>query len=549
MPGKNRRLHFERRDQTINEFLTLKLKGKLITNPEYQRDFVYNQTQSSRLIESALLSIPIPTIYLCDEQDGKISIIDGQQRIVSFLNFVSGQYALKGLSVRKDLNGLYYKDLEDEDQGRIDRTSITTITLDQDSSDVKYEIFERLNRGAVSLREQELRNCVYRGSYNSMINDLAENKNVKVMFKSKNNRMSFQENILRFFALRNFSVYKPSMKSFLNNYMKNHQFDDEISVELDKKKFEKTLITVKEILGDNAFSTVDYEKGLILNKFSPTFYDSIMVAFSIFDREKLKARADIIRNAIEYKKLHDDKYHNACYAATGSKDRVIQRILTIFNFLKSELGDNGMKEEIRVFPSDYKKLLAEKQNYVCPICRQKILNIDDCEIDHIIPYSLGGKTEFENAQLVHMTCNRAKGNKVDSNKIFENISKDNMYKLSDITDATHKKITMYSFREHNHAVHKFYNFFTSFICELNDLNPMKFKELADENFTISSRAKAYVSHTNEGMVKPYEINSGVYVECCFDNNRMMSFVRALCEKFNVNLSEVVLYFKEKESDE
>ncbi len=327
MLAKDKRLHFEKKNQTVNEFLNLKIKGKLIINPKYQRDFVYNQTQSSRLSESALLSIPVPTIYLCEEESGKLSVIDGQQRIVSFLKFVSSEYALNGLSVREELNGLYYQDLDDEDQEKIDRTGITTITLDRDSAGAKYEIFERLNRGAVSLREQELRNCVYRGEYNSMINDLAENKNVKVLFKAKNSRMSFQENILRFFALKNFSIYKPSMKSFLNNYMKQHQFDETSKVEADKKKFERTLTTVKEILGDSAFSTVDYDKGIILNKFSGTFYDSILVAFANFDREKLKLREDAIRLAIEDKKLHDDEYHNACYAATGSKDRVVKRII------------------------------------------------------------------------------------------------------------------------------------------------------------------------------------------------------------------------------
>lgn len=424
-------LHFTPKDMPISDFDRMELKGRIETNPEYQRDFVYSIEKSSRLIESALMKIPLPKIYLCEEKDGKLSVVDGQQRIRSFLNFIRNEYALKGMTVFPELEGKYYKDLETKLQDVIDETSIRTIIINEDSADAKYDIFERLNRGAVTLKEQELRNCVYRGPYNSMINEIATDKNVSIMFKAENKRMWYQEYILRFFALIDFMSYKPSMKTHLNKYMKAHQYDDEKNVQEDKDAFIKTLSIVKEVLGADAFSTVDYDKKVVLNKFSATFYDSIMVAFSRFDRTKLIAKADAIRAAINDKKLHDDVYHDACYAATGSTDRVVRRILTIFNLVSSILGDDGVEKEVRTFDSSLKLPLAEKQGYVCPLCQNKIVDIDECEIDHIIPYSLGGKTVFENAQLVHKICNRHKSNNVDIDKVVSTLDAGSTYILSE----------------------------------------------------------------------------------------------------------------------
>ena len=98
--------------------------------------------------------------------------------------------------------------------------------------------------------------------------------------------------------------------------MKAHQFD-EVSVNSDKEQFIRTLKTVREVLGADAFATIDYEKKLVMNKFSATFYDAILVAFSNFDRVKLVTNSDAIREAINNKKLYDDEFHDACYAATG----------------------------------------------------------------------------------------------------------------------------------------------------------------------------------------------------------------------------------------
>ncbi len=544
-----KKLYFAIKEPSINELRNWKTKGKLLTNPDYQRDYVYTEEKASKLVESALMLIPLPTIYLCEEENNIYSVIDGQQRIMSFIKFVDGDFALKGLTSLTELNGKYYKDLDAELQTIIDDTTFRTILIAKESADSKYDIFERLNRGAVTLKEQELRNCVYRGPYNSMINDLANEKNVATMFKAENKRMWYQEYILRFFALIDFMSYKPSMKTWLNKYMKLHQFEDEKSIAADREKFVKTLSIVKEVLGTDAFATVDYEKKIVINKFSATFYDSIMIAFSKFDRTKLINKADAIRLAIEDKKLHDDVYHDACYAATGSTDRVIRRILTIFNLVSSILGDDGTNKETRTFDPALKLPLAERQNYICPLCNNKIVDIEQCEIDHILPYSLGGKTTFENAQLVHMICNRHKSNNVNIDEVVAVVDADSTYKMSEDKNVMGKKITMYKFMGKTKLVSRFYDFFASLMDDIKDAIPGKFNELADREFKPTKRSKPYISHTSEGMYGPYEVVPGVFIECCMDNNKMMHFGRMILEEFNINPANVVISFKGREDDE
>ena len=146
-------LHFTLKDIHISDFDRMNLRGRIETSPDYQRDSVYSVEKSSRLVESALMRIPLPTIYLCEETNGKLSIIDGLQRIKAFLSFIRNEYSLKDLTIFQELNGKYYKDLDSKLQDVIDETSIRTIVINEDSADAKHEIFERLN---ITLREQGL---------------------------------------------------------------------------------------------------------------------------------------------------------------------------------------------------------------------------------------------------------------------------------------------------------------------------------------------------------------------------------------------------------
>ena len=333
--------------------------------------------------------------------------------MTSFVKFLKNEFALKGLEELTGFNGKKYRDLDKVVQRTLKSVTLNTIVLKKESQDLKYEIFARLNQGAVKLKAQELRNCIYRGSFNSLLEKMAtDNKYLKELFIEDNKRKNYQEYILRFFALRNFNDYSSSIGKTMNNFMSKHQNDDEKQIEESKKLFNGTIDIIKQVLGKSAFSAYDRQNHCFMNKFSGSVYDSIAIACSMFSSNDLMRHSDKIRKRIEEIKENDQKYSDYTYAATGSKERVIGRIMIIYNAIKEITGKNSNSDVDRVFSNQDKKALWH-DNYVCSYCGQTILDIDDAEVDHILPYSLGGETVIGNAQLLHRHCNREKYNNAE----------------------------------------------------------------------------------------------------------------------------------------
>ena len=188
-----RKIIWQAKDFSIREFLTMKFEGDLTLQPQYQRNFVATDLIASRLIESILLDVPIPVVYFAEEQDGKYSVIDGQQRLTSFLSYLEGQFPdnrafkLSGLNVLPELNRKLFVDLDSELQKKIKNTTIHSIIIKKESNpDIKFEIFERLNTGSTKLNEDEIRNTVYRGSYIDLLTDLSENSLFHSLVKKDN---------------------------------------------------------------------------------------------------------------------------------------------------------------------------------------------------------------------------------------------------------------------------------------------------------------------------------------------------------------------------
>ena len=268
------------KDLTLSNIREMIADGDIKPNPDYQRDYIYNDKQASKLIESFLIGIPIPTVYLCETEDESYDVIDGQQRLTSVARYLNNNFALTGLSSLPELNGKLFKDLDKPIQKKLKSSTINATVILKESQELKYEIFARLNQGSVSLRPQELRNCVYRGTFNTMLEEIANsNKQLKELFHDQNNRKSYQERILRFFALRNFPEYKSSMKNTMNYFMGRHQQDEDNSIAEFKTLFNSTIDAIKQVLGKDAFFMVDRKSKKFIEKFSGSVYDSIVIPF------------------------------------------------------------------------------------------------------------------------------------------------------------------------------------------------------------------------------------------------------------------------------
>jgi hypothetical protein len=423
LPSSERRIYTDQGDPEIESLYGKYKRGKLIVQPDFQRYFVWDTKKASRLLESAFLDIPLPVIYLSEGNDGKEYVIDGQQRLTSFFSFIDGHlpnetkdFKLIGLQVFNELNRKKFTDIDEELQDKIRYCKIRTITFRKESDpNLKFEIFERLNTGAVSLNDQELRNCIYRGSYNELLKELSEESDFKYLLGIKNieKRMKDVELVLRFAAFYHFTYlqYKPPMKKFLNLEMEKYQSISQAEADDLRNAFKNTLSIIKSLIDKHAFKR--FYKGDKKNpngywepkKFNTSLYDVLMYTFAREQKNIVYQNLDAIREVLLHFMSYDQEFIDAIELSTSSIQAVTKRFDKLRLALQDILGIN--QREPRCFSFALKEELFNKDS-TCSICGQRIQNIDDAAIDHIEQYWKGGKTIPENARLTHRYCNWAR---------------------------------------------------------------------------------------------------------------------------------------------
>ncbi len=409
-------------DPEVNSLYEKWKRGKLILQPDFQRHFVWDSKKSSRLIESALLSLPLPVIYLAEEADGKEYVIDGQQRLTAFFSFLDNRFPnektfrLTGLEVFTELNHKTFLDLEERLQDKIRYYEVRTITILSDSDpDLKFAIFERLNTGSVPLNDMELRNCIYRGPYMDLLKKLAKDplfKNI-IGIKDANRRMRDVELVLRFAAFYHVTYlkYQPPMKSFLNRDMEKFQFISEDEANKLKDAFKNSVQIIYSLFGDSAFrrfylgNAQDPNGKWEVKKFNASLYDVLMGTLCDVDKNQAYASLDALKEGLIDLMSSNDEFIDAILISTSAQDKVRARF-----DLARKIIDNILrchKSQPRCFSLALKQELFNNDP-TCAICNQRIQTIDDAAVDHIEQYWLGGKTIPENARLTHRYCNNAR---------------------------------------------------------------------------------------------------------------------------------------------
>lgn len=392
-------------------------KGRLNVQPDYQRRFVWDPKRSSLLIESALLRIPLPAVYLAEGKDGTTSVIDGQQRLTSFFKFLDNKLELTGLQTHQGLNGKKFRDIPADMQGRVEDCPIRVITFLKDSDgDLQFEIFGRLNSGSVSLNAQELRNCIYHGPYNDLLRELSGNPTyMKLMgYSGEHKRMMDVQRVLRFaaFHFQGYLNYTPPMKKFLNSEMdarKNISDDDAKKL---TAGFKQALSLVNSMLGENAFKrfrpgNTDKSDGYWEKQFNSSLYDVLMYTLARADRNLVMNNLGKVRDGF-IDLMSDKEFGHSIESSTSATKQVTTR----FDKWRAVMGEvlANKRKEPRCFPPEIKKQLYA-ENPTCGICGNRIEHIDDAAVDHIEQYWLGGKAIPENARLTHRYCNNARPRK------------------------------------------------------------------------------------------------------------------------------------------
>lgn len=281
IPPEQRRLHTETADLTVLSLYQYLTNGK-IEVPEFQRGYVWTRTQASRLIESLIIQCPIPVIYLSQNPDNKLLVIDGNQRLLSIKLFMNDAFDLQGLATYPELNGLSWSKLDPRFRDHISNRTIRCITiLKETHPQIKFDVFERLNTGAVKLNSQELRHGVNFGPLIRQLDILTRSDEWRKSVGIRNDkRMKGAELVLRYFAFRyDRAHYSKPLSGFLDAFSGKHKdMKEELALEWGRE-FDTTFRRVLSNLGALAFRL--YEQDLTTHSnFNSALYDAQMIAFA-----------------------------------------------------------------------------------------------------------------------------------------------------------------------------------------------------------------------------------------------------------------------------
>lgn len=344
-------------DFSFNELFDMYRSNELIIHPEFQRLFRWKEIRQSQFVESLILELPIPPIYVIEVQDGTYELIDGLQRLSSYFHF-RGRHpnfkddekhlCLVGCDVLRELNGLRYGDLPSSVQIRLKRQSVRTEVLRRESDKrLRYYMFKRLNTGGERLSDQEIRNCTIRlldNKFNDFIKLLSQNEHyvacMAELTEEKREQLAMEEYVLRFFGMKNNrSQYEKNIGEFLTEYMEavSDPENGDITFNWDEEKqcFVDTFRVLNEALGEGAFSGVN-KQGNIQGYFSALHFEALTMGIQASLSQLAGANAELkstFRDAIlevkkdaEFQKLTKGGGKNYAAALEARIDFVNKRI-------------------------------------------------------------------------------------------------------------------------------------------------------------------------------------------------------------------------------
>ena len=303
--------------------------------PPFQREFVWARKRASQFVESLLLGLPVPGIFLTEETDtGKLMVIDGQQRLKTLQFFYSGSFGASNVNgnarpfalegVDPEFLHKRYADLSEPERHRLDNSRIHATVIRQnfpeDGNSSVFHIFHRLNSGGQQLTPQEIRQAICRGSLMDSIRDLNSNADWRAIFGRPSLRQKDQELILRFWAMYlDVEDYAAPMLGFLDNFANRHRNPSVEFLYEGRKAFTETVAAFNAALGGKAFRT---GAGKQLNA---AVFDSMAVGLARHIKDGARPKASALIYAHDTL-LRDDAYIESVSGGTAHAAAVKTRI-------------------------------------------------------------------------------------------------------------------------------------------------------------------------------------------------------------------------------
>lgn len=358
-----RKLYVDKVDKSTSDLFRMIVEGELNLQPDYQRRFVWDKKTMSKFIESLLLSIPIPTIFLAENSDDTFEVIDGQQRLTTIFAFMKSKLvaneieklpynlreldvlALNGLETLKQFNRKSYYDMVDI-QRKFNNVSLPVVIIKKDSTeDIKYDIFSRINSGSIKLNNQELLNVMYRGKLIESLNTASQQETVDKLFGRRpvlKKRFGYHEILLRAKVIAGFvnsddwklreikvknknnfnkeyRTYNGRLNTAILEYLKEYRNDMEEASNL-TKFIEDSIDKVNTVFGDEAFIRINKPGSTSINK---TIAELQLVVLSKINYHEVVENKDKIRES--FKKFLNDIDENIFLRGTNNTTNVEKR--------------------------------------------------------------------------------------------------------------------------------------------------------------------------------------------------------------------------------
>lgn len=335
----------------LDTICTMLASGKYVLRPDFQRRRRWDHPKQSRLIESFIMNIPIPPIFLYEYKFSKYEVMDGLQRLTAIQEFYDDKFCLEGLEYWKELNGKKYSELPDEIKNGIDRRYLSSLILLKETAnsktkadEMKQLVFERINSGGAKLEYQESRNALHSGIFNDLVISLSRNEYFCRIFdipitegeteELANNTMyktmADVEMVVRFFSMRYLDEYEGiSLKVFFDKFTDSANKLSQSVLDDYRYLFEQTIKLVYDVYGEQAFCLYKQVSGkqqwYLTRNPKKTIYDPVMTVLSqklAYADSFIKNKCEIMAATIELMKNQPELFNGR----KGTKSDIAKRI-------------------------------------------------------------------------------------------------------------------------------------------------------------------------------------------------------------------------------
>jgi hypothetical protein len=328
-------------NRTVHDILRRLERGDYILNPEFQRDFVWDQRKQSKLIESVLMRIPLPVFYFAENDDGKNVVVDGLQRISTLQHFVNEDLRLK-LPNNTNLHKKKFSELDTKLKNRIEDCNLTLYLIDAKVDErIRLDIFERVNAG-VPLTRQQMRNCLYTGPATAFVKEYAHGPLfLEATGKSLNaDEMRDREFVTRYcaFQLFGYKAYRGDMDEYLANALKHMNVISAVELANLGEQFMKSLRINYTLFRQHAFRRFlrfDQHRSAL----NASLWDVMSTVFVPYDEQKILVQADEVVSAL-WNLFEDDEFIHSITISTNDTKKIMHRFERVNRVMKEILGDH-----------------------------------------------------------------------------------------------------------------------------------------------------------------------------------------------------------------